>query len=149
MVDQSTDSGIIAANEVVEKLVEEIRIEKSQKRRIFLTGDSTVSPFKDPFYIPRNGWGMKMQDFIDEDKAEVVNLAISGRSSKSFLSERNYDVLKKYIKAGDFLFIGFGHNDEKLEAARYSNANGGKHENGSFQNYLFENYVLAARSGAA
>ena len=149
MVDQSTDSGIIAANEVVEKLVEEIRIEKSQKRRIFLTGDSTVSPFKDPFYIPRNGWGMKMQDFIDEDKAEVVNLAISGRSSKSFLSERNYDVLKKYIKAGDFLFIGFGHNDEKLEAARYSNANGGKNEKGSFQNYLFENYVLAARSVGA
>ena len=41
------------------------------------------------------------------------NLALSGRSSLDFLSEANYATLKNSIKAGDYLLIGFGHNDEK------------------------------------
>ena len=145
----STDSGIAAANEVVEKLVEDIKLGKSEGRRIFLVGDSTVSPFKDDFYIPRNGWGMKMQDYIERSKAEVVNLAISGRSSKSFLIEKNYKVLKEFIKKDDYLIIGFGHNDEKLEEARYSNPNLLKNEEGGFQNYLYEYYIKLARSAGA
>lgn len=143
------DSGIIAANEIVEKLVKDINLKKSDKRRVFLVGDSTVSPFKDPFFIPRNGYGMKMQDYISPEKAEVVNLAISGRSSKSFLTEKNYAVLQQFIKNGDYLIIAFGHNDEKLEEARYSNANGSKETKGSFKFFLYEKYIKMARTAGA
>ena len=113
--------------------------------RIFIVGDSTASPFNDPYYIPRFGFGTKVQDYLDSSKAAVVNLAVSGRSSTSFISDpgsaKNYDLLKKNIRKGDYLIIAFGHNDEKLEAERYTDPNAGKDDAGSFQNSLYYNYV--------
>ena len=73
--------------------------------RIFVVGDSTASPFNDPYYIPRYGFGTKLQDYLDPAKAEVVNLAVSGRSSISFISDpgsaKNYELLKANIRKGD------------------------------------------------
>ena len=47
------------------------------------------------------------------------NLALSGRSSRSFLSEQNYQTLKNSLGKGDYLFIQFGHNDEKTNEQQY------------------------------
>ena len=121
--------------------------------RIFIVGDSTASPFNDPYYIPRFGFGTKVQDYLDSSKAAVVNLAVSGRSSTSFISDpgsaKNYDLLKKNIRKGDYLIIAFGHNDEKLEAERYTDPNAGKDDAGSFQNSLYYNYVKLAQDAGA
>ena len=121
--------------------------------RIFVVGDSTASPFNDPYYIPRFGFGTKLQDYLDPAKAEVVNLAVSGRSSISFISDpgsaKNYELLKANIRKGDYLIIAFGHNDEKLETERYTDPNMGKDDAGSFMNSLYVNYVKLAQDAGA
>lgn len=43
---------------------------------------------------------------------------MSGRSSRSFISEGRLDAIAARIRPGDFLFIQFGHNDEKPDAKR-------------------------------
>lgn len=137
------------ANEKVEKVDSITSIGDVKGTRIFVVGDSTLSAFNDPYYYPRYGYGTKIQDYLDSEKATVVNLAMSGRSSKSFLKEANYETLKKNIKKGDYLIIGFGHNDEKGEEARYTNPNGTKDEAGSFKNSLYQNYIKLAQEKKA
>lgn len=134
----------IANNEKVEKVEAVTSIANTKGVKIYVVGDSTFSLFNDPYFYPRYGIGTKIQDFIADGKAEVINLAMSGRSSKSFLTEANYTTLKDNIKKGDWLIIGFGHNDEKTEEARYTDPTGSKETPGSFKNSLYENYVKLA-----
>lgn len=123
---------------------------------LFLVGDSTVCGFSDSYYIPRYGYGTQLSNYLDE-KVTVNNLALSGRSSFSFLSESNYATLKNSIKEGDYLLIGFGHNDSKNEEERYTNPNlpytdAATTFNGrpaSFAYTLYEYYIkLAVDKGA-
>ncbi len=124
-------------------------VQELEKTTLYMVGDSTVCEFDEPQnYMPRYGYGTQIGNYLN-DKVTVNNLALSGRSSKSFLLEENYQILKNSIKAGDYLMIGFGHNDEKAEEARYTNPNGGIDDEGSFQNSLYYNYVkLALDKGA-
>ncbi|MCR5786392.1 MAG: hypothetical protein K6G28_01665 [Acholeplasmatales bacterium] len=107
---------------------------------IYVVGDSTVSSFVETYYYQRYGWGTQLARFMKDVK--IINLAYSGRSSLSFLKEKNYNEFKDNIKRGDFLFIGFGHNDEKDDDKnRYTNPKGSISEVGSFKNVLYENYI--------
>lgn len=124
-------------------------------KKIYVVGDSTVCSFNDNYYLPRYGYGTQLAEYLNVTSDQIVNLAISGRSSKSFLTESNYATLTSSIGEGDYLIIGFGHNDEKSdEAARYTDANGTHTQattaNGdSFQYVLYENYVkMATEKGA-
>ena len=86
--------------------------------RIFVVGDSTVCEYDSNTQtsLNRYGWGMKLaQNFSN---VTVTNLALSGRSSRSFLKEKNYQTLKSSIGKGDYLFIQFGHNDEKTDETK-------------------------------
>lgn len=134
----------IANNEKVEKVEAIEKIANTKGTKLYVVGDSTLSSFNDPYFYPRYGYGTKLQDYLLPKKIEVINLAMSGRSSKSFLTEKNYAALKNSIKKGDYLIIGFGHNDEKAESSRYTNPNGSKEEAGSFKNSLYENYIKLA-----
>lgn len=134
----------IAANEKVEKVEAITSVANTKGTKLYVVGDSTLSSFNDPYFYPRYGYGTKLQDFLDAKKIEVINLAMSGRSSLSFLTEANYQTLKNNIKKGDYLLIGFGHNDEKAEQSRYTDANGSKETKGSFKNVLYENYIKLA-----
>ena len=50
--------------------------------KLYLVGDSTVASFNDyTYFYPRFGYGTKLQDYFNN--VEVINLALSGRSSKS------------------------------------------------------------------
>lgn len=89
---------------------------------VYIVGDSTVSSFDDAYYLPRYGYGTQLGQYLS-DEVVVNNLALSGRSSYSFLSESNYTILTSNIDGDDFLIIGFGHNDEKAETDRYTNPN--------------------------
>lgn len=56
----------------------------------------------------------------------------------------NYQILIEGMQAGDYLTIGFGHNDQKREERRYTNPNGDYKTPGSFANSLYENYIKIA-----
>ena len=116
---------------------------------VYLVGDSTVCSFSDGYYYPRYGYGTQLANYLAPE-ATVVNLALSGRSSKSFIAEENYNTLKNSLKAGDYLIIGFGHNDEKSDdAARFTDATKPYTDETSFGYYLYEYYIkLALDAGA-
>lgn len=116
----------------------------TDKKTIWVIGDSTVSSFNDDYYYPRYGYGTQLQNYFDSNIYEVKNLALSGRSSKSYIKDPEYNILLDGMKDGDYLFIGFGHNDEKLEQERYTNPNGTYLDQGSFANSLYENYIKKA-----
>jgi lysophospholipase L1-like esterase len=78
---------------------------------IFLAGDSTVT---DQPFEPAAGWGQMLPRFLRADVA-VANHAESGETLKSFLSELRLAKILSQMKAGDVLFIQFGHNDEKKQ----------------------------------
>ncbi len=81
---------------------------------------------------------------------EIINLALSGRSSKSFIKEKNYQRLIEEIGCGDFLLIGFGHNDEKEEdQLRFTDARLPKSNPSSFSYYLEQYYLKPAREVGA
>lgn len=82
---------------------------------VYLVGDSTVCNYdaKTSRSLDRYGWGMKFAEQFNG--VTVNNLALSGRSSRSFLTEQNYQTLKNTLSKGDYLFIQFGHNDEKTD----------------------------------
>ena len=96
---------------------------------IFLAGDSTVKTYEDDQYIA--GWGQFLSYFLGE-QIVVKNTAHGGRSARSFINEgRLYDIdgnkftfsqnggnsIADEIKAGDYLFIQFGHNDDDTKAS--------------------------------
>ncbi|MFT3734733.1 MAG: rhamnogalacturonan acetylesterase [Rhodocyclaceae bacterium] len=78
--------------------------------RIFIAGDSTASLYGSDRY-PRMGWGQPFQQYF-KSTATVVDDAKSGASTTSFLTTSNYSDIKSKMKAGDYLLIQFGHNDE-------------------------------------
>ena len=116
---------------------------------VYLVGDSTVCSFSDSYYYPRYGYGTQLKNYLKEE-ATVQNLALSGRSSKSFLAESNYATLKNNIKEGDYLIIGFGHNDQKSDdSSRFTDASKPYTDPTSFGYYLNEYYIKLAREKGA
>ena len=117
----------------------------SSKPTVWIIGDSTVSSFADNYYYPRYGWGTQIDKYLD-GTYQVKNIALSGRSSKSYVNDKEYKELTAGMKQGDYLLIGFGHNDEKAEADRYTDPNGDYKTAGSFANSLYENYIKPAQA---
>lgn len=111
---------------------------------LWVVGDSTAAAFQDThYYYPRYGWGTQLYRYFPDITME--NLAVSGTSSQSFRETAQYQRLLTEMKSGDFLIIGFGHNDEKPESLRYSNPATSISTPGSIQHYLFEDYIRPAR----
>ncbi len=127
----------------------------AENSKIYVVGDSTVCEFSDNYYLPRYGYGTQLHEYLNVKKEQVVNLALSGRSSKSFLTESAYTTLTSSISAGDYLIIGFGHNDEKsAEPARFTDPSAPHTQattakGDSFQYVLYENYVKVAKEKGA
>jgi lysophospholipase L1-like esterase len=93
-----------------------------KRLRIVLVGDSTVASFaKPPADRPTlTGWGQVLGDFFNE-KVEIVNLARSGASSKSYL---RLGLWQQAIDAkADYIIIQFGHNDQPGKGDRATNPN--------------------------
>ncbi|MGN0806282.1 MAG: GDSL-type esterase/lipase family protein, partial [Candidatus Coproplasma sp.] len=123
--------------------------------KIYVVGDSTVCSFSDNYYLPRYGYGTQLAEYLNVTSDQIVNLALSGRSSKSFLTEPQYTTLTSSISEGDYLIIGFGHNDEKYaEDARFTDPNGDKDtettdKGTSFKWCLYEKYIRVATDKGA
>jgi lysophospholipase L1-like esterase len=76
---------------------------------IYLLGDSTVC---DQPLEPYNSWGQMLTRFFKPGIA-IANHAESGESLRSSLGAKRLDKVLSLMKPGDYLFIQYGHNDEK------------------------------------
>jgi len=91
-------------------------------------GDSTVKK-NNINRFPQTGIGQNFNLFL-KPEIMIMNYAENGRSTKSFIDEGRFEAVKENLKAGDFLFIQFGHNDEKKQdPLRYTEAFGQFSEN--------------------
>jgi len=79
-------------------------------KTIFITGDSTVV---DAQYEPWASWGQMLPYFFVPNEVVIANYAESGETLKAFEDRHRIDKIWNKIKAGDYLFIQFGHNDQK------------------------------------
>ena len=90
---------------------------------VYLAGDSTMAQ-KAEDKRPETGWGEMLQQYFDAAKVKIDNRAMNGRSTKSFIDEGRWKEIIDNLKKGDYVFIEFGHNDEKADKpAVYAAAN--------------------------
>ncbi len=82
--------------------------------RLVLIGDSTVCNYTDADSAHRHGWGMHIQEYFKSDLT-VSNLALSGRSTKTFIQQGHWDEALK--EKPDIVLIQFGHNDSHAPTA--------------------------------
>lgn len=129
---------------------------------VWVVGDSTVCDYgkydtngvktgvtDSTYFYDRYGYATQFANYLS-NKVTVKNLALSGRSSKSFLEENNYNTLMNNISSGDYLVIGFGHNDEKSDnSTRFASALESTDTVGSFKYNLYEYYCKLAKENGA
>ena len=85
---------------------------------IYMIGDSTMANKVLDGGNPERGWGQMLPGCLSEE-IRVDNHAVNGRSSKSFIDEGRWDTVLALLQPGDYLFIQFGHNDEKADPKRH------------------------------
>ena len=118
-----------------------IAVGDSTNITVYVIGDSTVQTYNASAY-PQTGWGQVLGSFFDESRVKVVNHALGGRSSKTFIQEGRLETVKNSLQKGDFVLVQFGHND------RYF---GSKAREVPFDSlaYWLQQYVDAAKSKGA
>jgi lysophospholipase L1-like esterase len=75
--------------------------------RIVIVGDSTVCEY--PATSAQRGWGHFIEEYFRDGTVKVINLAASGRSTKTFIKEGRWQ--KALAEKPDYVLIQFGHND--------------------------------------
>ncbi len=84
---------------------------------LYIAGDSTVTDQSAEYpYDPAtsySGWGQMLGRYLSKEIA-VSNHSHSGLTVESFRSEGHYAGIEANFKPGDYLFMQFGHNDQKL-----------------------------------
>lgn len=91
-----------ACSKIIIKRVEDVPT-------IFLCGNSTVV---DQDNEPWASWGQMIPRFFT-DQVCFANYAESGESSNTFIGANRLKKALSQMKAGDYIFVEFGHNDEK------------------------------------
>jgi lysophospholipase L1-like esterase len=92
--------------------VRSLIIEKADVPTVFVIGDSTVC---DQPAEPWNSWGQMLPRFFKPEVA-IANHAESGETVADSLRAQRFEKIFSLMKAGDYLFVQFGHNDQKNKA---------------------------------
>lgn len=94
----------------IKPILNAMEIEKVDNQiTVYLAGNSTVVDQDDE---PWAAWGQMIPRFFKPGVA-IANHAESGLTLGSFMGSRRLDKIMSVIKPGDYLFIEFGHNDQK------------------------------------
>lgn len=88
------------------------------QRRLLIAGDSTAQTY-DTVKTLQRGWGQMVGAHLG-DGYEVINCAIGGRSTKSFIAEERWQRLLDRTQPGDIVAIQFGHNDASTKPERHA-----------------------------
>ncbi len=78
---------------------------------LYIVGDSTVRNGQGDGRNGQWGWGDVIGKYFDPSKINVVNWALGGRSSRTYITEGHWGKVVAALKPGDFVMIQFGHND--------------------------------------
>lgn len=79
--------------------------------QLFIAGDSTAASCPE-HEAPMAGWGQLFQEYFKEE-ARVFNIAKGGATTQSFIDSGRLKTIEDNIREGDYLFVQFGHNDQK------------------------------------
>lgn len=110
-------------------------------RRIVVIGDSTVCNYAVGKH-PWAGWGQELSLYFRNGSVAVVNNAIGGRSSRSFIEDGHWAATLASLGRGDILMVQFGHNDRDFsKTERYTDTT-------DYKKYLAR-YATEARSKGA
>ncbi len=93
--------------------VRTVEIEPVNVPTVFLIGDSTVC---DQSREPYNSWGQMLPRFFKPEIA-IANHAESGETYRDSIGRHRLDKIISVMRPGDWLFMQFGHNDQKQIAA--------------------------------
>jgi len=108
---------------------------------VYIASDSTAQTYNSRYY-PQAGWGQKLSSFLSSN-ITVANHAIGGRSSRSFIEQGRLAAIHQVIRAGDYLFTQFGHNDATVgNPERYTSP-------ADYKEYLRNDYIRATRARGA
>jgi len=80
---------------------------------LFLCGNSTVV---DQDYEPWASWGQMIPRWFD-DQVAVANYGESGETASTFIAANRLKKILSQVKRGDYIFVEFGHNDQKQRFA--------------------------------
>lgn len=84
-----------------------VQKERAELPTLWVIGDSTVRVGTKG----QRGWGDELKPFFNTAKINIVNRAIGGRSSRTFLTDGRWDSILKEMQPGDIVIMQFGHND--------------------------------------
>lgn len=91
--------------------------------KVYTIGDSTMAN-KAADKFPETGWGQVLSGYFNSS-VTVDNRAKNGSSTKTFINEGRWQQVADSLSPGDYVFIQFGHNDEKnLDTLRYAAPHG-------------------------
>lgn len=94
---------------------------------VYIAGDSTAAE-KLASKRPETGWGEMLGQYFRPGEVRVADRALNGRSTKSFIAEGRWRAITDSLRAGDYVLIQFGHNDEsKDKGDRYTPPDEFKH----------------------
>ena len=101
---------------------------------LWLCGNSTVV---DQDYEPWASWGQMITRWFTDEVA-VANYAESGETATSFIAAGRLKKIVSLMKEGDYIFMEFGHNDQKEK----------RPGSGAFYNYVYalKQFVDEARA---
>ena len=132
---------------------------------LFLIGDSTVRNGRGDGAGGQWGWGEPLVDLFDAAKINVVNRAIGGLSSRTYLTGGAWDRVLAILKPGDFVLMQFGHNDDGAindasrargtlagvgdESSEIDNQLTGKHETVHTYGWYLKKFIADAKAKGA
>lgn len=94
--------------------VQQVTIEPNQEATtVFLCGNSTVV---DQDEEPWASWGQMITRWMD-DGVSIANYAESGETASTFIGAGRLKKALTQMKKGDYIFMEFGHNDQKQKFA--------------------------------
>jgi len=145
LVEALRQAGIYACvySKVSDKAVS--KTEDLKSAMVYIVGGTAAAGSDDDDYaIAKEGWGDYIQQFF-ADQITVLNMAVDGKSSKSYISENNYKNVFANLSEGDYVVIQFGTDDiDKDDSDNYTDPNGSKETEGSFKYYLYNYYIKPA-----
>jgi rhamnogalacturonan acetylesterase len=80
--------------------------------KLLICSDSTAADYPKAGPNDWQGWGWFLREYLT---IQIVNLAVPGESTRSFIKTEKWSALLNQVQRGDIVVIEMGHNDEGNE----------------------------------